>query len=71
MSINRCICHNISFKKINRIASEMKFTTVEELKSANICSTQCRLCEPYLKMMFKTGKTSFEPGLIYESGKES
>jgi bacterioferritin-associated ferredoxin len=35
-------------------------TTFEELKSVATFGENCRLCEPYIKKMIKTRKTSFK-----------
>ncbi|PWN06617.1 hypothetical protein DDZ15_08865 [Rhodohalobacter mucosus] len=70
MSVNRCICHDISFGEINQIAAGKNLCTIEELREEEICSTQCRLCEPYIRAMLKTGQTSFEPGLIPNTGRK-
>jgi bacterioferritin-associated ferredoxin len=67
MSVNRCICHNISFEKIREIAVKHEIDSLDELRAMDICSTRCKLCEPYLKQMLRTGETSFEPGLIFET----
>jgi len=65
MPVDRCICHNILFTEIKRIADERGFTTLEELQKANISSTSCKLCLPYVKEVLKTGKTSFKPGIQF------
>ncbi len=57
--VDRCICHNISFEEIRKVAVEKELTTVEQLQNKNICSTNCRLCEPYIEKMLVTGQTSF------------
>lgn len=59
MAIDRCICHKITFSEIKKIAEERNFSTIEELQKAKISSTNCKLCEPYVKQMLKTGKTVF------------
>ncbi len=64
MPISRCICHKITFEELLRIAREKGLKTVEELQSENLGSTQCKLCEPYLKLMLETGRTSFPVGTL-------
>lgn len=59
MPVDRCICHKITFSEIKKIAEERNFSSIEELQKAKISSTNCKLCEPYIKQMFKTGLTSF------------
>lgn len=66
MPVNRCICHQISFSDIKTIADARGLTTVHELKAEKICSTNCRLCEPYIRKLLQTGKTSFQPILEIE-----
>lgn len=68
MSINRCICHDITFVEIKEIAAGQNLSTIEELRQEKICSTQCKLCEPYIREMLRTGRTSFEPGFVPNSG---
>lgn len=61
MAVEKCICSNISFEKIKRIAEQNGYTTVEQLREAGICSRHCRLCAPYLQKMLETGCVSFQP----------
>jgi bacterioferritin-associated ferredoxin len=65
MSIDRCICHNISFEEIKKVAEIKDFQNLEELREANICSNSCKICGPYISEVLKTGRTSFIPGSIY------
>ena len=67
MSVNRCICHDVSFRDIKETASEKGIYSLEQLREEGICSTQCKLCEPYIREMLRTGQTSFEPGLFFKS----
>ncbi len=60
--VNRCICHNKTFTEIKEFAKQEGMTDVSELQSADFCSNSCRMCEPYLDLMFETGETAFEPG---------
>jgi len=64
MTVDRCICHNITFDEIQKIAHQRDFNTVEELQVEGICCLNCKLCKPYIELMFKTGQTSFKPGDI-------
>jgi len=59
--VNRCICSNIYFEKVKEISQRQGFQTVKELAENGICCRHCKLCEPYIEEMFKTGRTSFEP----------
>lgn len=59
MPIDRCICHKISFEQIKLVSEKMNLNTVEELQKRKICSTNCRLCVPYVKVLLRSGKTVF------------
>ncbi len=61
MPVDRCICHQISFSEIKRISEERGLQSVEELRVEKVCSTNCKLCEPYIRKMLETGETSFKP----------
>lgn len=59
MAINRCICSEIYFSEVKKIAEEKDLKTVEELQKAGICAKSCQLCVPYIKEMLRTGETEF------------
>ncbi len=63
MPVDRCICHNISFRQIKEIAEEKGYHDIQELQAEKISSTNCKLCQPYVKEVLRTGKTSFRPGV--------
>lgn len=60
--VNRCICHNKTFTEVKEYAEQEGITKVAELQAEDYCSNNCRMCEPYLEMMFETGETAFIPG---------
>lgn len=66
MPVDRCLCHRITFLEIKEIAEEKGYETIEELQAAGVSSTSCKLCLPYVKILLKTGKTSFKPGIYRE-----
>jgi len=68
MAINRCICSNIYFSEIKKIAEEKDLETVGDLQKEGICSQNCQLCVPYIEKMFETGKTEFVYGRINHKG---
>lgn len=57
--INRCVCFDITFKKLKAIAQEKNCTSVDELKKHAVFSDKCKLCLPYVEAMLKTGETVF------------
>ena len=58
MPIDRCICHNISFKELRRLATERDLS-LPELSRLTGCCTGCGLCKPYVRSTLITGQTSF------------
>jgi bacterioferritin-associated ferredoxin len=60
MSVSRCVCHQVTFADLQRIVLETE-CNFEELKSKTGCCTDCGMCEPYVRLMLKTGQTRFEP----------
>ena len=60
--VTRCICHNKSIEEIKEFAESNSITSVEELQAEDYCSNNCRMCEPYVELMFETGEIAFEPG---------
>jgi|AntRauTorckE6833_2_1112554.scaffolds.fasta_scaffold08210_2 bacterioferritin-associated ferredoxin len=59
--VNRCICSNITFSEVKKIADKENFQTVDELRINEVCCRNCELCRPYVEEMLKTGETSFSP----------
>jgi bacterioferritin-associated ferredoxin len=64
MPVDRCICHQITFEEIRRIAEERGLETVEEIQAEKLSSTNCRLCQPYIEEMLETGQTVFSIGQV-------
>lgn len=62
MPVDRCICHEKPFKEIKKIIKEKGYNSLEEIQKAGVSSTSCKMCEPYIRAMLKTGETSFVPG---------
>ena len=66
MFVDRCVCHDVLFEQIKERAEKEGISTIEELQALEICSTKCRMCLPYIEMMFETGETKFRPGAYFE-----
>lgn len=58
--VDRCICANITFASLKKLADERSLT-LDQLKDCTGACTQCSMCEPYLRLMFETGRTTFVP----------
>lgn len=59
MPVTRCICHDRSFDELKRLADAERLT-IDQLKARTGCCTGCGMCEPYVRLMLSTGRTSFE-----------
>ncbi|HSG99280.1 MAG TPA: (2Fe-2S)-binding protein [candidate division Zixibacteria bacterium] len=60
MAITHCICANISFAEIKKIAEERKETDLFALKEQVCFGANCRMCLPYIRRMLLTGETRFD-----------
>lgn len=61
MSVDRCVCHNLTFEQLKALAVQLgPDTTVDELVEQTAAGTGCSLCRPYLALMLQTGRTRFE-----------
>ncbi|MGE3107517.1 MAG: bacterioferritin-associated ferredoxin [Phycisphaerales bacterium] len=61
MPVDRCICQSITFAALRELARSRSLD-LDGLKRETGCAMRCTLCEPYLKLMLRTGRTQFEPG---------
>lgn len=59
--VTKCVCSDILFSEMKVTADKYGLKSVEELKEYIEVGENCQFCIPYLEMMFKTGKTEFEP----------
>lgn len=60
MAVTGCVCHDISFEELKEMARELKYSFDELSKKTNCC-TSCGMCEPYVRLMLRTGQTRFDP----------
>ena len=60
--VHKCVCHDINFVDIKKYIIEQDISNVKALQDADICSTKCKMCKPYLELLLKTGEVEFEPG---------
>ncbi len=65
MKVDRCICHEITFAEIKRIAREKGLTSVKEIEENRIACTNCKLCVPYVELILETGETVFDRSARY------
>lgn len=58
MAVTRCICHDRSFEELRSLAAAENLA-LEQLKERTGCCTGCGMCEPYVRLMLTTGRTTF------------
>ena len=69
--ISRCICFEVEFSSLRRIAEKTGAKSIEELQEHITFGKRCRLCHPYVKRMLKTGETVFTEILYDEPDAEN
>ena len=65
MKVDQCVCHEITFAEIKRIATEKHLKSVKEIEENRIACTNCKLCVPYVELMLETGETIFDRSVRY------
>jgi bacterioferritin-associated ferredoxin len=56
MAVNRCICANIPFTELRKLA-DTGIRDLEELGRLTNCGKGCGMCIPYIRVMLATGQT--------------
>ena len=59
MPVDRCVCFEISFKRLKAYADRYG-CGLEELQEAFGCGRGCALCVPYIRRMLLSGATEFD-----------
>lgn len=54
--VTRCICHDVSFAELLRIARH-EHLNFDGLRFRTGCCTGCGTCEPYVRVALATGRT--------------
>jgi NAD(P)H-nitrite reductase large subunit len=62
--IDRCVCFARPFEELLQIAKATGATTLEALQEETEFGLSCRLCNPYVRRMLKTGETVFHEVII-------
>jgi NAD(P)H-nitrite reductase large subunit len=58
--IDRCVCFQRSFDELLQIARRERVSTLEDLQEEAAFGIACRICNPYVRRMLKTGQTTFD-----------
>ncbi|MEL6739718.1 MAG: hypothetical protein AAFP26_03580 [Planctomycetota bacterium] len=67
MTVDRCICHGVTLTELKGLADRFKRTDPQcatsevmlrhQLTMETNCGGSCGLCDPYIKLMLRTGET--------------
>ncbi|MBX3379822.1 MAG: (2Fe-2S)-binding protein [Phycisphaeraceae bacterium] len=55
MPVNRCICANVTFTELKKLA-DAGIRDLDELSRRTGCGTGCGMCIPYIRVMLATGQ---------------
>ncbi|MEM9167305.1 MAG: (2Fe-2S)-binding protein [Planctomycetota bacterium] len=59
MPVDRCVCHRVPFTELAERLRDGRAVTLEDLADQTGCSTGCGMCEPYVRLVIATGRTSY------------
>ena len=60
MAVMRCVCHNVTFLEIRRLHRAVGLG-FDEICDRTGCCRGCTTCEPYVRLVLRTGETRFAP----------
>jgi hypothetical protein len=58
--VDRCVCFDRPFVELLQIARSTGATTLEALQEETDFGLACRICNPYVRRMLRTGTTNFD-----------
>ncbi len=57
VTVDRCICREVSFLELREIAVRLGCRSVAQLQQYREVSDRCQLCLPYVQATIETGRT--------------
>ena len=57
--VDRCVCFNRTFVELKAVAASTGAHTLELLQEETQFGLACRICNPYVRCMLRTGQTVF------------
>lgn len=58
--VDRCVCFDRPFAELLKVARATGATTLEDLQEETDFGLACRICNPYVRRMLRTGETTFD-----------
>lgn len=68
MRIDRCVCFDKTFAELKSVSEATGAGTIEDLQRQVKFGSNCRLCNPYVRRMLRTGETVFSEVIEEELG---
>jgi NAD(P)H-nitrite reductase large subunit len=64
--VDRCVCFDRPFSELCAIAKKTGKTTLQALQEETQFGLACRVCNPYVRRMLRTGQTTFNELVLEE-----
>ncbi len=58
--VDRCLCHGVTFAELKEVADACGIADSLQLQGRVKFGTGCGLCLPYVSVMLRTGRVSFD-----------
>ena len=58
--VTKCECSDILSSEMKKPADKYDLKSINDLKEYVSFGENCRLCIPYIELMFRSGRTEFE-----------
>jgi hypothetical protein len=62
--VDRCVCFGRPFGELLAVAKATGASTLEQLQEETEFGLACRICNPYVRRMLRTGQTRFDSLLL-------
>ncbi len=60
MRVYRCVCDDVTFAELKKLAETKNVSTLEKLQQDRPFGRSCGLCVPYVRRMLEDGITEFD-----------
>ncbi|MBL8762652.1 MAG: (2Fe-2S)-binding protein [Phycisphaerae bacterium] len=67
MYVTRCVCHNVTFRRLIDLQRQTG-ASIEELRRTTGCGTNCGMCSPYIALALRTGRAAILAGEVGSAG---
>lgn len=53
MHVNRCVCHNVTFRELLRLSDQLGDADFETLQERTNCGRGCGMCVPFIRVALR------------------